>query len=102
MNLFGPLCATSNNLFIVIEIKLKCAKLGIEKLNIGFKGALIKINRNYIKDFDDFLLLISKNKKFSFKNDDQIAYKDEFPEDIKIEKIFTLINTIAGFLHDKN
>ena len=49
-----------------------------------------------------FRLLISKNKKFSFKNDDQIAYKDEFPEDIKIEKIFTLINTIAGFLHDKN
>jgi transcription-repair coupling factor (superfamily II helicase) len=59
---FGPLPGEVKNLFELIEIKGLCRQAGIEKLDIGPKGALIAFRQNQFANIDGLLEFIQTQK----------------------------------------
>lgn len=59
---FGPLPGEVSNLFELIEIKGLCRQAGIEKLDIGPKGALITFRNNQFPNIQGLLDFIQSQK----------------------------------------
>jgi transcription-repair coupling factor (superfamily II helicase) len=59
---FGPLPGEVSNLFELIEIKGLCRQAGIEKLDIGPKGALISFRNNQFSNIQGLLDFIQSQK----------------------------------------
>jgi transcription-repair coupling factor (superfamily II helicase) len=59
---FGPLPGEVSNLFELIEIKGLCRQAGIEKLDIGPKGALISFRNNKFLNIQGLLEFIQSQK----------------------------------------
>jgi transcription-repair coupling factor (superfamily II helicase) len=59
---FGPLPGDVINLFDLIEMKGFCRQAGIEKLDVGPKGALITFHQNQFDNVDKLLAFIQSQK----------------------------------------
>ena len=59
---FGPLPSEVSNLFELIEIKGLCRQAGVEKLDIGPKGALISFHNNQFSNITGLLEFIQTQK----------------------------------------
>ena len=62
INRFGPLPVEVSNLFDLIEIKGLCRQAGIEKLDVGPRGALVTFHTSKVPDIDSLLGFINLQK----------------------------------------
>ena len=59
---FGPLPGEVSNLFELIEIKGLCRQAGVEKLDVGPKGAVITFRNNQFPNIEGLLSFIQTQK----------------------------------------
>jgi len=79
---FGSLPDEVNSLLDIINLKQLCKKAGIEKLDVGPKGALIKFYRNKFEPLDRLIGFIQNNhNNISLKQDSQLVIRQDWLND---------------------
>ncbi len=82
---FGNLPQEVENLLDTLKIKLTCKKLGIEKLDVGEKGASMQFRNNAFSNPDTLINLISKDPlKYKIKDGTKFVIANRNWSDLKV------------------
>ena len=82
---FGPLPNEVESLLEVIAIKQLCKKAGIEKLDSGLKGALIKFYQDRFEPLERLIGFIQQDpKNISLRSDQQLVVKREWSNNLSL------------------
>jgi len=94
---FGLLPQQTGNLFDAMQIKLRCAELGIERLEMSAHGGRIVFNKNPNIDSMALITLIQKSEKtYRFDGQQMLRISHEFDDTEQTRKFLdTLLDTLA-------
>ncbi|UWQ17557.1 transcription-repair coupling factor [Jannaschia sp. M317] len=78
---FGPLPREVNVLLRVVRIKAMCKAAGIEKLNVGAKGATVEFHQNRFARPEGLVAFIKDRKGTAKIKGDKLVVLQEFPKE---------------------
>jgi len=91
---FGVLPQEVENLLTVVKLKISCKKAGINKLDVGGKGAVIGFNNDYFSNPEALIEMVTANSKtIKIRGDQKLIIKDQ-----KWEKISDRISGISKYI----
>lgn len=95
---FGPMPVEVKNLLSVVKIKQICRKIGVDRLDVGEKGAAIGFYNDYFSNPDALIEFINKNKEtLKIRGDQRIILQGQkwHEVDERIKGINTYLDTIS-------
>ncbi len=95
---FGPLPAEVEHLIEILRIKQLCKRAGIERLDVGPKGAVFTFRHNKFAKPEALISYISqKPKLFKIRADQKLVYMDSWKVGHdQFAKVNAAVETIAG------
>ncbi len=94
---FGAMPEETKTLISTLGLKLLCKRAGIERLDIGPKGAVISFRNNVFADPDALIAYIGKYKALKIRPDQKIVLAREWTSDEeKLSAVKKLAGEIAG------
>lgn len=100
---FGTMPEETEHLISVLGIKLLCKKAGIERVDVGPKGAVISFRGNIFANPEALLKHIDKNPRtLKARADQKLVYTHEWKAgDLKIATLKKLVSEIAELIRKK-
>jgi transcription-repair coupling factor (superfamily II helicase) len=81
---FGPLPEETEHLLGVLKLKILCKQAGIERVDVGPKGAVLALRNNNFKNPDKLIEFMAQNARlFKLRPDQKIVLMREWKPDAK-------------------
>jgi transcription-repair coupling factor (superfamily II helicase) len=88
INRFGPIPNETRQLLLIINLKQKCFKANIEKIDVGPKGFVVTFRNNQHHDPTKLLQYVIQNQKImKIRPDNKLVFAIEFKDDLHKVKV---------------